>query len=124
MYWSVNSSLSQVLEEFKSGQDMNISIDTSGVDKGSVSIIVLNGAGIDGYSAQAAEILTSNGYQVQETGNAESFVYDETLVIYREEKDKTAAESIVQTLGKNGFCGCVLLVKDRCSSGSGQGLDQ
>lgn len=99
VYWSVNSSLSQVLEEFKSGQDMDISVDASGIDKSSVSIIVLNGAGIDGYSAQAAEILTSNDYQVQETGNAESFVYDETLVIYREEKDKTAAESIVQTLG-------------------------
>ena len=79
---------------------MNISIDTSGVDKSAVSITVLNGAGIDGYSAQAAEVLTNNGFKVDETGNAESFVYDETLVIYREEKDKTAAEAIVQALGK------------------------
>ena len=31
VYWSVNSSLSQVLEEFKSGQDMDISVDTSGL---------------------------------------------------------------------------------------------
>lgn len=98
-YWSVDSTFSQLRDEFKSGQDMDISIDTSGVDKGSVSIIVLNGAGEDGYSAQAAKVLTDNGYTVQETGNAESFVYDETLVIYREDKDKLAAESIVQALG-------------------------
>ena len=100
VYWSVGSTFSQVLDKFKSGQDMNISIDTSGVDKSAVSITVLNGAGIDGYSAQAAEVLTNNGFKVDETGNAESFVYDETLVIYREEKDKTAAEAIVQALGK------------------------
>lgn len=100
VYWSVGSTFSQVLDKFKSGQDMNISVDTSGVDKSAVSITVLNGAGIDGYSAQAAGVLTNNGFKVDETGNAESFVYDETLVIYREEKDKTAAEAIVQALGK------------------------
>lgn len=99
VYWSVASTFPQLLEKFKSGQDMDISVDTSGVDKAAVTITVLNGAGIDGYSAQAAEVLTNNGYKIEETGNAESFVYDETLVIYREEKDKTAAEAIVQALG-------------------------
>lgn len=100
VYWSVNTSqFNQLRDEFKAGEDMDITVDTSGVDRGAVSIIILNGAGIDGYSAQAAEVLTRNGYTIQETGNAESFVYDETLVIYREEKDKTAAEAIVQALG-------------------------
>lgn len=98
-FWSVNSSSSQLLDQFKGGQNMDLTVDTSGVDKGSVSIIVLNGAGVDGYSAQAAQVLTDNGFTVQETGNAESFVYDETLVIYREDKDKTAAEAVVQALG-------------------------
>ena len=99
VHWSVASTFPQMLEKFKSGQDMDISVDTSGVDKAAVTITVLNGAGVDGYSAQAAEVLTNNGYKIEETGNAESFVYDETLVIYREEKDKTAAEAIVQALG-------------------------
>lgn len=100
VYWSVNTSqFSQVRDQFKAGQNMDVSVDTSGVDKSEVSIIVLNGAGIDGYSAQAAEVLKSNGYAIEDTGNAESFVYDETLVIYREEKDKVAAEAIVQALG-------------------------
>lgn len=98
--WSVaSSSFSQICDQFKSGQNMDTSVDTSGVNKSSVSIVVLNGAGADGYSAQAAQILTNAGYTIKDTGNAESFVYDETLVIYRSDDDKLAAEAIVQDLG-------------------------
>ncbi|MFR7746633.1 MAG: LCP family protein [Eggerthellaceae bacterium] len=100
VFWSVSSdAFNQLRDQFKGGQSMDLSVDTSGVDKSSVSIVVLNGVGTDGLSAQAAQKLTDAGYTVQETGNAESFVYDETLVIYRDDKDKLAAESIVQTLG-------------------------
>lgn len=99
-YWSVSSSkASQVYDKFKSGTDMDITVDTSGVDKSGVSVVVLNGAGADGYSAQAAAVLTEAGFSISDTGNAESFVYDETLVIYRSSEDKTAAEAAVQALG-------------------------
>lgn len=98
--WSVaSSSFSQISDQFKNGQNMDASVDTSGVNKSAVSIIVLNGAGADGYSAQAAQVLTNAGYTIKDTGNAESFVYDETLVIYRSDDDKLAAEAIVQDLG-------------------------
>ena len=98
--WSVaSSSFSQICDQFKNGQNMDTSVDTSGVNKGSVSIVVLNGAGADGYSSQAAQVLTDAGYTIKDTGNAESFVYDETLVIYRSDDDKLAAEAIVQDLG-------------------------
>ena len=98
--WSVaSSSFSQICDQFKNGQSMDTSVDTSGVNKASVSIVVLNGAGADGYSAQAAQVLTNAGYTIKDTGNAESFVYDETLVIYRSDDDKLAAEAIVQDLG-------------------------
>lgn len=100
VYWSVNSSSwSAVLAEFLAGEDMDISVDTSGVDKAAYSIIVLNGAGVDGYSASVASVLTNNGWTVQETGNAESFVYTETLVVYKDADDQLAAEAIVQALG-------------------------
>ena len=99
LHWSVGSSWSAVRDEFKSGDDMDVSIDTSGVDKGSLTIKVLNGAGTDGYSAQAAKVLESAGYKIKETGNAESFVYDETLVIYRNDDLRAAAEAIVKDLG-------------------------
>ena len=98
--WSVaSSSFSQICDQFKNGQNMDTSVDTSGVNKGSVSIVVLNGAGADGYSSQAAQVLANAGYTIKDTGNAESFVYDETLVIYRSDDDKLAAEAIVQDLG-------------------------
>lgn len=99
LHWSVGSSWFAVRDEFKSGDDMDVSIDTSGVDKGSLTIKVLNGAGTDGYSAQAAKVLESAGYKIKETGNAESFVYDETLVIYRNDDLRAAAEAIVKDLG-------------------------
>lgn len=99
VYWSSGSTWDQVRDEFKAGEDMDTSVDTSGVDKGSLSIKVLNGAGTDGYSAQATQILTNAGYTIQETGNADSFVYNETLVIYRSSDDELAAEAIVKDLG-------------------------
>lgn len=99
-YWSVDdASASQVYEEFKNGGDMDLSVDTSGVDKSKVSIVILNGAGTDGLSAQASEKLTKAGYTIKDTGNAESFVYDETLVIYRTDDDALAAQAIVNDLG-------------------------
>lgn len=99
-FWSTSSSsASQMYDEFKNGEDMDLSVDTSGVDKGSLSIIILNGAGTDGLSAQAAAKLTEAGYTIKETGNADSFVYDETLVIYRSDDKATAAEAIVNDLG-------------------------
>lgn len=100
VYWSVSSSSwTTVLEEFLAGEDMDTTVDTSGVDKAAYSIIVLNGAGVDGYSASVASVLTNNGWTVQETGNAESFVYTETLVVYKDADDQLAAEAIVQALG-------------------------
>ncbi len=98
--WSVaSSSFSTICDQFKNGQNMDASVDTSGVDKGAVTVTVLNGAGTDGYSAQAASVLSNAGYTIKDTGNAESFVYDETLVIYRSDDDKLAAEAIVKDLG-------------------------
>ena len=78
----------QMRGRFMNGEDVNTSIDTSGIDKSKLSIVVYNGTGSDGFAAQAAQILQSKGYTVQETGNADSAVYTETLVIYRTQKTK------------------------------------
>lgn len=100
VYWSVSpSSWATLRDQFKGGQNMDLSVDTSGVNRGSLSIKVLNGTGNDGYAAQVAQRLEGAGYTVQETGNADAAVYDETLVVYRSDDDKTAAEAVVQDLG-------------------------
>lgn len=99
-YFSISTSTwNQVSERFKNGEDPTINIDTSGVDKANISLVVSNGSGIEGLAAQAAEKLTAAGYTVSETGNMPTYVYNETLVVYREEKDLPSAEAITADLG-------------------------
>jgi hypothetical protein len=94
-----SSSWEDTKQRFENGEDINTAVDTSGVEKDKLSIIVQNGSGTDGFASQAASILEANGYTIQDTGNADSFVYTETLVIYRSEEDEAAAEAIVADLG-------------------------
>lgn len=89
----------QIKARFMNGEDPNTSIDTSGVERDKLSIVVQNGSGTDGFAAQAAQILEQHGYTIQDTGNADSFVYTETLVIYKDQEDEAAAEAIVADLG-------------------------
>lgn len=89
----------QMRELYQAGEDPVVTVDTSGVDKAKVSMIVLNGSGVDGLALQAKELLEADGWTVSDTGNADSYVYDETLVIYRDESDKAAAQAVVDTLG-------------------------
>jgi len=59
-------------------------------------VTVRNGAGVSGIASQAAARLQANGFQVPEVGNANQFVYDETLVVYRD--DEEAARMVAGTL--------------------------
>jgi LCP family protein required for cell wall assembly len=60
---------------------------------------VRNGYGIQGSATSVSDMLVLAGYQRGEIGNANSYVYETTLVIYRNEGDKAAAEDIRQRLG-------------------------
>ena len=68
------------------------------VDPGSFSITVRNGAGITGAAAQMSDQLTADGFNVTEVGNTDSPVYDETLVIYKDEAFEAAAQSVATAL--------------------------
>ncbi len=73
----------------------------SSEDEGFVAggtVIVRNGSGIDGVAAEAAEKLTPEGYEV-ETGNADDFDYDKTLIVYSEGSKGAEAKAIARTLG-------------------------
>ncbi|PKQ17090.1 MAG: hypothetical protein CVT67_01225 [Actinobacteria bacterium HGW-Actinobacteria-7] len=61
-----------------------------------VTVTVRNGAGIVGCANQAASILKARAFKVTDVGNANQFVYKETLVIYK--KDKAAAELVLSML--------------------------
>ena len=59
---------------------------------------VRNGAGIEGCAQAAADILKGKGYSIAGVGNANQFVYDRTLVVYKDQRD--AATQVVSDLPK------------------------
>ena len=67
------------------------------VKPGRVTVTVRNGSGVSGLAAQAASILKAGGYRVRGVGNADQFVYGETLVVYKSNA-RAAAEAIAKSL--------------------------
>lgn len=66
-------------------------------DPSTITVAVRNGAGLAGVAAEAASSLTSAGFVVGEVGNANQFVYDETLIVY--EDDESLALAVQKALG-------------------------
>ena len=60
---------------------------------------VRNGTGIAGIADDCSSRLEAAGYVVEEVGNANFFVYDSTLIVYRDKEDKLAAQAIAEELG-------------------------
>jgi len=52
-----------------------------------VSVAIRNGGGIAGSAAMAAERLRARGFDIREVGNANQFVYEETLVVYTDNEE-------------------------------------
>lgn len=66
-------------------------------DPSTITVTVRNGAGIEGVASDAAGRLTEAGFDVGEVGNANQFVYDETLIVYND--DETLAQAVESSLG-------------------------
>lgn len=64
------------------------------VDTSSFTIQIQNGSGVDGSGAMLADKLKNEGCTITETGNADSNNYNDTLIIYKGEKFKEAAQAI------------------------------
>lgn len=60
---------------------------------------IRNGSGTDGVCADAQKILEGMGYKKFDLGNADSFDYESTLVVYKDADNKKYAEQIVEVLG-------------------------
>jgi LCP family protein required for cell wall assembly len=91
-----------------------------------ISVSVRNGAGISGIAGQAAARLQASGFQVGDVGNANQFVYDETLVVYQD--DEAAAQAVASVLplgrlvpsrGMYAFTTDVLVVVGKDWAGTG-----
>ncbi len=60
---------------------------------------VRNGSGVTGLAASAANTLTNKGYDITATGDADSYDYSDTLIIYDSGTDESVAKSIANVLG-------------------------
>lgn len=63
------------------------------------TIRIRNGNGTDGVSADAKKILEEMGYRNFDLGNADSFDYEETVVVYKDPTYASAAEQIIEAFG-------------------------
>jgi LCP family protein required for cell wall assembly len=91
----------------------------SSIDASQYLVDVRNGCGIQGSATSVSDMLALAGYQRGEIGNANAYVYDETLIIYQDETSKAAAEDIrrrlgygktIASLGRYSFTGNILVV--------------
>lgn len=68
--------------------------------RNSTRITIWNGVGVSGIASDCSNFLKEKGWQIESTGNAASFVYDETLVVYKYDSDKKIADLLVSDLGQ------------------------
>ena len=102
LFYPTSSSVTSLMATVDAGNDPSVlqqQEETVSVDKESFEITVRNGSGMTGGATTLAQILTDAGFTVAETGNADSYVYTETLVIYLDPEYKQACEAVVQALG-------------------------
>jgi len=99
-YYTVSDSLlSPFMDIVNSGGDPQTARTQGSANPSDVTVTVLNGAGTTGGAATVSNQLRDAGYQVPTSGNTDSYVYDETLVIYKTDDQEATAESIVELLG-------------------------
>lgn len=68
-------------------------------DDGILKVAVLNGTGTSGLAGKVAEKLKSQGYNVVEVSNADSFDYENTTILYPKEQ-KADAEKLARLFDK------------------------
>ena len=104
LFYPSASDVSALMESVEEGADPGVlqqqeQEQGASVDKDSFEITVRNGSGITGGATSLAQVLSDAGFIVAETGNADSYVYTETLVVYLDPEYKDACEAVVQALG-------------------------
>lgn len=95
-----SSSVSTMIDRVDAGQTPVEEEQKVSVDPQSFTITVRNGGGVTGAAASAAELLTAQNYKVEDMGNTDTQAYDETLVIYEDDKFADAAQALVDELGR------------------------
>jgi LCP family protein required for cell wall assembly len=80
-------------------ESTDIQAQADAASAGSYTVDIQNGAGVSGMVPQASERITAAGFKVGETGNAPSFNYRTTLIIYRDAPHEAAANAVAAAIG-------------------------
>lgn len=99
VYAVSNSSWSSMMDRVDAGETPTETEQAATTDPGSFSITVRNGGGITGAAASMQQTLESKGFNVAETGNTDTSVYNETLVIYNSSDQEAAAQTVLNAMG-------------------------
>lgn len=99
VYAVSNSSWTSMMERVDAGEEPSPQVEAATTDPGSFSIAIRNGGGITGAAASMQQTLTSKGFNVAETGNTDTSVYNETLVIYNSSDTQAAAQTALDAMG-------------------------
>jgi len=73
-----------------------------------ISIQILNGSGVVGTAKKAADYLTGLFYTVSDTGNAESYDFEETVIKTKKEADLTLLKGDLETQYEIGTASATL----------------
>lgn len=85
--WTDEELKERLVTALKEGGDIETAKEpdqASAIKPQDVTVTIRNGGGISGIAAQCSDTLKAAGFDVRGVGNANQFVYDETLVVYRE----------------------------------------
>jgi LCP family protein required for cell wall assembly len=72
---------------------------TDKVDPSKYTVDVRNGCGIDGSATSISDKLVLAGYVKGEIGNTDAYIYDDTLIIYKNANDRAVANDIRTKIG-------------------------
>ncbi len=97
--WTDEEEKLRLVTAFSAGQpfDAAASVEAT-VQPSSVTVTVRNGAGQEGVALSASTILKAAGFPVPEVGNANQFVYDKTLIVYKDDAQKASADLVASKL--------------------------
>ena len=100
LFKASDSQWKTVMESVDAGADPNAVEEAETVsDPTGIKVEIRNGGGITGVGAKMGEILGNAGFTIGTIGNVtDAGIYNETLVIYRDEAYKAAANTIVKTI--------------------------
>lgn len=87
------------MQRVEAGENPTVAQEAATADAGSFDVTIRNGGGITGAASSMSEALSAKGFNIADTGNTDTSVYSETLVIYNSSDEQAAAQTVLNAMG-------------------------